>query len=94
MELEYEIHSATFYACSITLVSRKLRILLRPAQRSYYRQKYVRSFMRPVNIVLRTNLAMPLDEDDLCRIASAFDQVVVSVDGNEKSTSRGIRQTW
>jgi uncharacterized protein len=45
----------------------------------------MRSDMRPVNIVLRTNLAMPLNEDDLYRIASAFDQVVISVDGNEKT---------
>jgi hypothetical protein len=42
-----------------------------------------RSWAAPMNLVLRTNLAMPLTEDDLRRIALAFDQVVVSIDGTE-----------
>ena len=36
-----------------------------------------------MNLVLRTNLAMPLDTSILRQIAAAVDQVVVSVDGNE-----------
>ena len=39
----------------------------------------------PINLVLRTNLAMPLAADDLRRIALAFDQVVVSVDGCQET---------
>jgi uncharacterized protein len=38
-----------------------------------------------MNLVLRTNFAMPLNDDDLRRIAAAFDQVVVSVDGTEQT---------
>ena len=45
----------------------------------------LRPWTRPMNLVLRTNLAMPLDEDTLTRIAAAVDQVVVSVDGNEQT---------
>lgn len=38
-----------------------------------------------MNLVLRTNFAMPLNDDDLRLIASAFDQVVASVDGTEST---------
>jgi len=38
-----------------------------------------------MNLVLRTNFAMPLTPNDMRRIAVAFDQVVVSVDGNEET---------
>ena len=38
-----------------------------------------------MNLVLRTNLAMPLTCDDLVTVALAFDQVVVSVDGSEET---------
>jgi len=37
----------------------------------------------PMKMVLRTNLAMPLDDDLRKRMARAFDLVVVSVDGDE-----------
>lgn len=40
---------------------------------------------RRVNIVLRTNFGLPLNDADLHRIAAAFDQVVVSVDGSERT---------
>jgi len=40
---------------------------------------------RPMNLVLRTNLAMPLDATDLQLISAAFGQVVVSVDGSEQT---------
>jgi len=39
----------------------------------------------PMNLVLRTNLALPFTDDDLLRIAGAFDQVVVSVDGSRET---------
>ena len=38
-----------------------------------------------MNLILRTNLAMPLTANDLSNIARAFDQVVVSVDGSEET---------
>ncbi|MFH0783848.1 MAG: TIGR04083 family peptide-modifying radical SAM enzyme [Pseudomonadota bacterium] len=38
----------------------------------------------PMNLVLRTNLALPMDEHNLGHIAAAFDQVVASVDGNQQ----------
>jgi uncharacterized protein len=44
-----------------------------------------RQWACPMNLVLRTNFALPLDRDTLRRIAAAFDQVVVSVDGDEHS---------
>jgi uncharacterized protein len=43
----------------------------------------LRSWASPMNLVLRTNLAMPLAWEDLRQIALAFDQVVVSVDGSQ-----------
>jgi uncharacterized protein len=43
----------------------------------------VRRQVVPMNLVLRSNLAMPLDGDSLRAIAAAADQLVVSVDGNE-----------
>ena len=43
----------------------------------------LRAQVRPMNLVLRTNLALPLDDDTVGRIAAAVDQVVASVDGNE-----------
>jgi uncharacterized protein len=36
-----------------------------------------------MNLVLRTNLALPLSSEELEQVARAFDQVVVSVDGDE-----------
>ncbi len=61
------------------------------------RQSLLRMLVRlhlwtaPMNLVLRTNLAMDMDDDTLCLIAQAVDQVVVSVDGNEQThdTRRG-----
>lgn len=44
-----------------------------------------RSWAAPMNLVLRTNLALRLEEDDLSRLALAFDQVVVSLDGSEQT---------
>ncbi len=44
-----------------------------------------RAWTAPMNLVLRTNFALPLDEEDLRRIAAAFDQVVASVDGNQQT---------
>ncbi|HPO84981.1 MAG: TIGR04083 family peptide-modifying radical SAM enzyme [Anaerolineae bacterium] len=43
----------------------------------------LRPQLKPMKFVLRTNLALPLDEALLERIARAFDLVVVSVDGDE-----------
>ena len=40
---------------------------------------------RGSNIVLRTNLTGEFSDAELCRIAEAFDQVVVSIDGNEET---------
>ena len=40
---------------------------------------------RGSNIVLRTNLTGNFSDAELCRIAEAFDQVVVSIDGNEET---------
>ena len=45
----------------------------------------MRSWIQPTRLVLRTNLAMPLADGDLHKVARAFDQVVVSVDGSEKT---------
>jgi len=45
----------------------------------------VRRWTAPMNLVLRTNLAMPLDGNDLLRIATAVDQVVVSIDGDRQT---------
>ena len=42
-----------------------------------------RALSTPMNLVLRTNLAMPLDDGQLRQIAAAVDQVVVSVDGDK-----------
>ena len=44
-----------------------------------------RSWAAPMNLVLRTNLAMPLSGEELRRIALAVDQVVVSVDGSPET---------
>jgi len=38
-----------------------------------------------MNLVLRTNLTLPLMDEDLLSIGNAFDQVVVSVDGNSET---------
>lgn len=43
----------------------------------------LRKRVKPMLLVLRTNLAMPLNEHDLIGIAHAFDRMTVSVDGNE-----------
>lgn len=45
----------------------------------------VRTSIAGMSLVLRTNLAMTLSDEDLLRVAEAFDQVVVSVDGNRDS---------
>lgn len=45
----------------------------------------LRSPSAPMNLVLRTNLALPFTDDDLLRIGGAFDQVVVSVDGSRET---------
>jgi len=44
-----------------------------------------RTWAAPMNLVLRTNFALPLDEAKLLRIALAFNQVVASVDGDQES---------
>lgn len=44
-----------------------------------------RQWAAPMNLVLRTNLSMALSDEDLARIAAAVDQVVVSVDGDERT---------
>lgn len=45
----------------------------------------VRNKILGMNLVLRTNLALSSSHEQLFDIATAFDQVVVSVDGNEAS---------
>ena len=40
---------------------------------------------RRMRIVLRTNFALPLADDELTAIAGAFDQVVVSIDGTREA---------
>jgi len=45
----------------------------------------IRSDASPMKLVLRTNLAMPLDENVLRRIAAAFHQAVVSIDGSRQT---------
>jgi uncharacterized protein len=44
-----------------------------------------RVWTAPMNVVLRTNLAMPLGDNDLLGIEAAVDQVVVSVDGSQQT---------
>jgi uncharacterized protein len=44
--------------------------------------------LKPVNIVLRTNLAYPISHDMLSRLVQAASQIVVSVDGDEASHDR------
>lgn len=44
----------------------------------------VRWEIKPAKLVLRTNLAMPLSLEDHLQLASAFDEVVVSVDGGKE----------
>jgi uncharacterized protein len=44
-----------------------------------------RRWTTPMNLVLRTNLALRLDATHLRQIAAAVDQLVVSVDGNEQN---------
>jgi uncharacterized protein len=43
----------------------------------------LRPELRPTALALRTNFALPFTPDDLSRIGAAFDQVIVSVDGDE-----------
>jgi len=52
----------------------------------------LRREIKPSQIVLRTNLAYPLNAELCGRMAESFDQVVVSVDGDEAchSTRRGV----
>lgn len=42
-----------------------------------------RDWAVPMNLVLRSNLALPLQPDDLRQVAGVVDQLVVSVDGDE-----------
>ena len=44
----------------------------------------VKPAVRPMNLVLRTNLAMRLDDAGLVHVAGAFDQVVASIDGDRE----------
>lgn len=44
-----------------------------------------RGWTRPMNLVLRTNLAMPLTADGLRLVGASCDQIVASVDGNEQT---------
>ena len=44
-----------------------------------------RAWAAPMNLVLRTNLAMPLSRAELRCVAAATDQVVVSVDGTKET---------
>lgn len=43
----------------------------------------VREAVKPVTIVLRSNFSMSLSEDDFLLISQAFDEVVISMDGDE-----------
>jgi uncharacterized protein len=45
----------------------------------------LRAELHPMKLVLRTNFAMPLSHQELALVAEAFDQVVVSVDGDENT---------
>jgi uncharacterized protein len=45
----------------------------------------VKPTVRPMNLVLRTNLAMRLNDAELAKIAGAFHQVVVSIDGGREA---------
>ncbi|MCX5769296.1 MAG: TIGR04083 family peptide-modifying radical SAM enzyme [Candidatus Hydrogenedentes bacterium] len=45
----------------------------------------LRPSMAPMNLIVRTNLAMPVSDDNLRRVACTFDQVVASVDGNRET---------
>jgi uncharacterized protein len=45
----------------------------------------LRGSAAPMSLVLRTNLALPLPDNDLLRVANAFDRVVVSVDGDRET---------
>ncbi|NQT11536.1 MAG: TIGR04083 family peptide-modifying radical SAM enzyme, partial [Planctomycetes bacterium] len=47
--------------------------------------RQARSWAAPMNLVARTNLAMLLSDEELCQVSLAFDQVVVSVDGNQET---------
>ena len=44
----------------------------------------LRQEIKPVKLVLRTNFSMPLTDKDLTQIAKAFDEIVISVDGNKQ----------
>jgi uncharacterized protein len=48
----------------------------------------LRTELKPVNIVLRTNLAYPISPDLLSRLVRSASQIVVSVDGDEASHDR------
>jgi uncharacterized protein len=47
--------------------------------------KNLRFEVKPMNIVLRTNLAIPLENPDLFKIGTSVDHLIVSVDGDEES---------
>jgi uncharacterized protein len=45
----------------------------------------IRGTIKPVTIVLRTNFSMPLKDEDFLLISDAFDEVVISMDGDEQA---------
>jgi uncharacterized protein len=45
----------------------------------------LRRDVKPMKLVLRTNFAMPLSAEDYERLAAAFDNIVVSVDGDRRT---------
>lgn len=51
----------------------------------------VRCFVKPLKLVLRTNFAIPLTQDNCILLSKAFDEIVVSVDGpkTEHDARRG-----
>ena len=48
----------------------------------------LRSSVEPLSLVLCTNLALPLSDDDLLAIGEAFHEIVVSVDGDRQTHDR------
>jgi uncharacterized protein len=82
-----EAHEAGFRQVIITggepLTHRHRNEML--AMLATWRKRLACASSRKMNLVLRTNFAMPLSDDDLRLIAVAFDQVVASVDGTEQT---------
>ena len=44
----------------------------------------IKQKIKPMLLILRTNFAVELQDEDICKIANSFNEVVVSVDGGEK----------